>query len=157
MMPVIKSWPIVSICHCSGNLQTAAIKRTENAGANRNGLLIATGVLSLLLGTLGIFLPVLPTVPFVLLASFCFARSSERFHSLLITNRHFGLIIQNYESGRGIPRRVKLRAITLLWLSMAISAWLIDLILLRFMLAAIGLGVSIYLYRLPEYKADEAA
>lgn len=123
----------------------------------RNALLIATGALALVLGVIGIFLPVLPTVPFVLLASYCFARSSKRFHSMLIDNPHFGLIIRNYELGRGIPRRIKIRAITLLWLGLGISSWIVDITLLRLMLAAIGLGVSTYLYRLPEYKEDEAS
>ena len=121
----------------------------------RNALLIATGAFSLVLGIVGIFLPVVPTVPFVLLASFCFARSSKRFHSLLITNPHFGLIIRNYELGRGIPRRIKFRAIILLWFGLGISSWIVGLPLLRLMLAAIGIGTSLYLYRLPEYDEYE--
>lgn len=121
----------------------------------RNALLIAAGAFSLVLGIVGIFLPVVPTVPFVLLASFCFARSSKRVHSLLINNRHFGLIIRNYELGRGIPRRIKFRAIIMLWLGLGISGLIVDLLLLRLMLAAIGVGVSIYLYRLPEYELSK--
>lgn len=122
----------------------------------RNVLLITTGIISLVLGVVGIFLPVVPTVPFVLLASFCFARSSKRFHDMLINNPHFGLIIRNYEEGKGIPRRIKFRAIGLLWAGLVISGLIVGLLLLQLMLAAIGVGVSIYLYRLPEYRLDEA-
>ncbi|PCJ17418.1 MAG: hypothetical protein COA96_17810 [SAR86 cluster bacterium] len=121
----------------------------------KNGLLITAGTVSLLLGIIGIFLPVLPTVPFVLLASFCFARSSKRVHSLLIKNPHFGSIIENYESGRGVPRRVKVRAVVLLWLGMGFSCWIVGIPMLCLMLAVIGIGVTAYLYQLPEYLPVE--
>lgn len=121
----------------------------------KRALLIVAGTLSLLSGIVGLFLPIIPTVPFVILAAFCFADSSERLHSWLLGNRHFGSIIRNFELGRGIPRQIKFRAIALLWLSMGISSWIIGKPLLYLMLPAIGIGVSLYLYRMPEYKLDE--
>ena len=117
----------------------------------KHSLLMAAGVLSLALGVLGIFLPLMPTVPFVLLSAYCFARSSKRLHDRLVSNKYFGSIIQNFEFGRGIPRRIKLIAISTVWMSMGVSCWIIAQPLLCLALAAIGLGVSIYLYRLPEY------
>lgn len=122
----------------------------------KHSLLVASGIISLVLGVAGIFLPLLPTVPFVLLSAFCFARSSERLHNWLIRHRHFGAIIRNFESGRGIPRRVKLRAITLAWISMGLSAWIVARPPLMLMLFGIGAAVSIYLYRLPEYTEAPA-
>ena len=118
----------------------------------KHSLLVAAGIVSLALGVLGVFLPLLPTVPLVLLSGYCFARSSERMHTWLISNRHFGAIIRNFESGQGIARRVKVRAITVVWISMGISCLLVARPVLCTMLAAIGLGVSIYLWRLPEYS-----
>ena len=116
----------------------------------KHTLLIVAGTLSLVTGVIGIFLPLLPTVPLVLLAGFCYARSSERLHTWLINNRHFGPIISNFEAGRGVPRRVKVRAITVIWLSMFVSAWIVARLPLVIMLMVIGLSVSIYLWRLPE-------
>ena len=65
-------------------------------------ILISVGSLSVLLGILGIFLPLLPTTPFLLLAALCYSRSSERFYQWLVTNRWFGEYIRNYREGRGI-------------------------------------------------------
>ncbi len=119
--------------------------------------LIICGVISLITGTIGAFVPLLPTVPLVLLAGFCFARSSERLHTWLINNRHFGAIIRNFEAGKGIPRKVKVRAIVTVWLSMGISCWIVDRLILCIMLACIGAAVSIYIYRQPEYQARSAS
>ncbi|NKB32285.1 MAG: DUF454 family protein [Pseudomonadales bacterium] len=113
--------------------------------------LVLGGIVSLALGVLGVFLPLLPTVPLVLLAAFCFARSSDRLHNWMLTHKHFGAIIRNFESGQGIPRRVKVRAIVIIWISMGISCWIVNQMLLCAMLFAIGAAVSTYLWRQPEY------
>lgn len=115
-------------------------------------LLIIAGILSLVLGVIGAFVPLLPTVPLVLLAAYCFGRSSEKLHQWLLRHRYFGPIIENFQAGKGIPRKVKYRAIILLWLSMGMSAWIVGRLPLQLMLAVIGLGVTIYLWRLPEYN-----
>ena len=117
-------------------------------------LLMSAGCLSFALGVIGAFLPLLPTVPLVLLAGFCFARSSEKLHSWLLSHRYFGPIIRNFEAGNGIPRRVKVRAITVLWLSMGLSAWIVGRPMLILMLVTIGLATSTYLWRLPEYQTS---
>lgn len=108
------------------------------------------GALSLATGVIGIFLPLIPTVPLVLLAGFCFARSSRRLHDWLVSNPYFGAIIRNFEAGKGIPRRIKIRAITVVWISMGISMAIVARLPLIIMLAVIGLGVSVYLWRQPE-------
>lgn len=118
-------------------------------------LLIIAGIISLILGVLGAFLPLLPTVPLILLAGFCFARSSPRLHQWLLDHRTFGLIIRNFEAGKGVPRKVKVRAIALIWLSMGISCWVVGRPELCIMLAVIGLAVSTYLYRMPEYDTPD--
>ena len=85
-------------------------------------LLIAGGTLCVALAVLGLFLPVLPTTPFLLLAAVCYARSSERFYHWLMTNRWFGAYIRNYREGRGIPLWHKVAAISLLWLTIGYAA-----------------------------------
>ncbi|MBT8147781.1 MAG: YbaN family protein [Gammaproteobacteria bacterium] len=116
----------------------------------KHSLLILAGCVSLVLGVIGAFMPLLPTVPLVLLAGFCFARSSERLHTWLISNPHFGSIIRNFETGGEIPRRVKIRAISVIWISMIISALIVAKLPLVVMLTVIGSGVTFYLWRRPE-------
>ena len=79
------------------------------------------GALALGLGILGIFLPLLPTTPFVLLAAACFARGSERFHAWLLANRTFGPMVFEWESHRSLPYRTKITAIVLMSLTMGVS------------------------------------
>jgi uncharacterized protein len=115
-------------------------------------LLIIAGVLSLVLGVIGAFVPLLPTVPLVLLAAYCFGRSSERLHQWLLHHRYFGPIIDSFQAGKGIPKRVKYRTIAIIWLSMGFSCWMVAKLWLCVMLVCIGLAVSIYLLRLPDYQ-----
>jgi uncharacterized membrane protein YbaN (DUF454 family) len=114
-------------------------------------LLNIVGVLALLLGVLGIFLPLLPTTPFLLLASACFARGSTRMHNWLLSHGMFGEYLRNYEAGRGIPARAKVLALVMMWSSLAYAAWRYESVVLRLALLAVGAGVSIYLLRLPTY------
>lgn len=82
-----------------------------------NGLLWLAGVISLVLGIVGAFLPVMPTVPFVLLAAACWGRASPRFHAWLLQTKYFGPLIKNWEEKRAIPKRGKYLA----WIMMSIS------------------------------------
>lgn len=110
--------------------------------------LIIVGALAVILGVVGIFLPLLPTTPFLLLASACFARGSTRLHGWLLNNPVCGSYIRSYEEGRGIPPRAKVMALALLWASMAVSITIVEPLPLKLMLGAIGLAVSVYLVRL---------
>ena len=117
--------------------------------------LITVGLACTGLAILGIFLPLLPTVPLLLLAAACFARSSERFHSWLLQHRRLGPMIRGYLDGQGIPLRSKIYAIALLWLTIPISAlFLTSLLWVQITLFAIGCGVTVYLLRLPLYSED---
>jgi len=84
-------------------------------------LLVAVGTLAVALGVIGIFIPILPTTPFLLLAAFCYARSSERFYRWLLTNPWFGEYLTNYREGRGMALRDKLLTLTALWLAIGSS------------------------------------
>jgi uncharacterized membrane protein YbaN (DUF454 family) len=84
-------------------------------------LLNIAGVIALLLAILGLFLPLLPTTPFLLLASACFARGSTRLHRWLLQHRVFGAYLRNVEAGNGIPLRAKIVALALMWTSLGVS------------------------------------
>jgi uncharacterized membrane protein YbaN (DUF454 family) len=77
--------------------------------------LILAGTILTSLGIIGIFIPILPTTPFLLLAAACYMRNSERFYKWLINNRIFGTYVRNYIEGRGMPIRIKVFTIILLW------------------------------------------
>jgi uncharacterized protein len=113
-------------------------------------LLLAAGTLFLLLGLIGIFLPVLPTTPFVLLAAACYARASKRFHDRLLANRTFGPMIHEWEQHRSIPYRTKLTAIALMSVTLTASIVLfVEETWLKAVLAGIGLVVAAWLYSRP--------
>lgn len=111
----------------------------------KNLLLRIAGVLCIALGTLGIFLPVLPTTPFVLLAASCFAASSPRLYARLIRNRHFGPFIENYRHGGGVPKKRKREAIFFLWGTLCVSAALFRQPLVWGILLLVGIGVTLHL------------
>ena len=105
------------------------------------------GIVAVMLGVLGIFLPLLPTTPFLLLASACFARASPRLHNWLRTNRVFGKYLRDYENGAGIPKRGKVWILIFMWGSMSYSVWRTDLLWVRLLIVVIGTCVTIYLTR----------
>lgn len=104
-----------------------------------------SGTLSLAIGIVGIFTPVLPTTPFLLLAAACYLRSSQRFHRWLMNNRVFGSYIRNYTEGRGIPIRVKLFTIALLWITIGISIWVVDNLIVTIVLLIVAVGVTLHI------------
>lgn len=105
------------------------------------------GMIAVMLAVLGVFLPLLPTTPFLLLASACFARGSTRMHRWLLANRLFGEYLRNIEEGKDIPRRAKVVTLMILWASLAFSACKLNSAPMTILLLAIGLGVTIYLVK----------
>jgi hypothetical protein len=112
-------------------------------------LLIASGTICVALGIFGVFVPVLPTTPFLLLAAFFYARSSERFHQWLLGNHWFGQYIKDYQQGRGIALRDKVITLIALWLALSLTvlttepAWWVKLLLL-----SVGIVVTMHLLRI---------
>jgi len=127
----------------------------REAGRIRRSLLLTAGICSTALAILGIFLPLLPTVPLLLLAAACFARSSPRCHAWLREHRHFGPVLAAYQDGVGIPRRARLLALLLLWASILLSMlFLIEAPWLRLLLLLVALAVTLYLLWLPTRLED---
>jgi uncharacterized protein len=119
------------------------------------GLYFSLGLLAAGLAVLGSFLPVLPTTPFLILATACFVRSSSRFHQLLLTNRIFGPYLVQWEHDHTVPREAKRKAYTLVVLSFGLSIYLVGAPWLRFTLAGIGVVLLVLLYRLPTTPSGE--
>lgn len=116
------------------------------------------GGLAVLLGILGLFLPLLPTTPFLLLASWCFARGSDRLHRWLLSHRVFGEYLRNFEAGRGIPLKAKIVATVMLWGSLLMAMQRFDGIAIPALLALTGACVSLYLWRfLPTLRLEHSA
>ena len=108
-------------------------------------LLVLCGTLCVALAVVGMFLPVLPTTPLLLLAAVCYARSSRRFYHWLTTNRWFGEYVRNYREGRGIPLKQKALIILLLWLTIGYAAcFVVSLWWLKLILFGIAVAVTIH-------------
>lgn len=110
--------------------------------------LIFTGSTSLALGVVGIFVPVLPTTPFLLLTSFCYLRSSKSLYDWVVNHRIFGSFIYNYINYGAVKRGTKIGSLFFLWITLGISMVVLPNLHLRILLFVIGVGVSIHLLTL---------
>ena len=116
----------------------------------KKGAYFILGTSALILGVIGAFLPVLPTTPLILLAAGCYIRSSKKFYEWLISNEKYGKTIEDYQTGRGITKNTKIRAIGMMWLMITLSVYFfITSIPLIVFLYLIAISVTFYLYRLP--------
>ena len=118
-------------------------------------LLTVFGFLCVALGILGIFLPLLPTTPFLLLAAWCFAKSSEKFYNWLLNHKHLGSYIKTFRSKEGVPPRMKIKAIVVMWSTMGASAYFMkDIWWALLGLLACALGITMFLISLPSMGAS---
>lgn len=109
-------------------------------------LLIILGFISLVLGILGIFLPVLPTTPFLLLTAWCWLRSSDKLYIKLMNHRKLGPYISDFINEKSIPLRTKIWSITLLWITILLSiVFAVENIYIRILLFVIAIGVTIHI------------
>jgi uncharacterized membrane protein YbaN (DUF454 family) len=107
---------------------------------------IIGGTICIGLGLLGVFLPVLPTTPFLLLAAFCFGRGSKRFHHWFVYRSWLGSYIRNYQSGQGIPFWQKLLTLGFLWLTIGSTICFTELVWwIKAALVIVAIGVSIHI------------
>ena len=116
-------------------------------------LLLAAGVIFTVIGAIGIFLPVLPTTPFLLLAAWCFFRSSQRAYEWLLRNKIFGTYLKNYFEGRGMTLKTKVSTIALMWLALiAAIIIVVDSAVMSIIFIALALGVTAHLVTLRTIK-----
>jgi uncharacterized protein len=112
------------------------------------------GTAALLLGIVGVFLPVLPTTPFILLAAFCYSRASLRFHTMVLENRVFGPAIREWHETRTIPRRAKCLGLAMMAASFTVSILLLaGRPALQIGLALLGLGLGMWMAHIPSRPA----
>lgn len=116
-------------------------------------LMLAAGWMALVLGVIGIAVPLLPTTPFLLLAAACFLRSSARLHAWLMGHRWLGPYLRNYRDHRAMSRRAKITALVLLWAVIGHSACMVDAWWLRLILLLVAAGVTLHLLHLRTQSA----
>lgn len=118
-------------------------------------VLYILGWISLILGFIGAFLPILPTTPFMILAAYLFNKSSPKMHSLLTSMPYFGDAIIDWENNRVIRPKAKVMAITVLWIVMGISIFLTKLVIgLKIMLVCIGISVTVFILTRKSYAEN---
>ena len=126
-------------------------KQQIAGGVKRRALIIA-GSIFVGLGIVGIFVPLLPATPFLLLAAACYARSSNRFYNWLMNNKRLGNYITNYRQRKGVPLRTKVISISLLWLTIGYSVvFAVHIITVRAILILIAICVTIHILSIRKF------
>ena len=125
----------------------SAIGRFKNKAVK--ALLLFVGWLSVILGVIGIFLPIMPTTPFLLLAAACFVRSSPKFYQWLVGHPRLGKYLVYYLEGKGIPLKAKIYTIALITISMSVTTYIVPVTAVKFLLPLIGVLVALYIVRQP--------
>ncbi len=121
----------------------------------KRGFYFVFGTVFLILGGVGVFLPVLPTTPFLLLSAACYYKSSERMHRWMLSNKWFGNYLRNYAEGKGISLKAKLFTTSLLWILIIYSVfYAVNNIIIQLVLLTIAIGVTIHLTKLPTLKEN---
>ena len=113
------------------------------------------GTLSLILGVAGIFIPVLPTTPLLLLASVCYLRSSKTMYNWLINNKMLGKYIYCYMNYKAIPKTTKIGAIIFLWLTLSISILLMQSMYIKMFLVLVGIAVTWHVITIKTLNVEE--
>lgn len=119
-------------------------------------LFLILGFLSLAIGIIGIFIPLLPTTPLLLLAAASFMRSSEKLYDWLLNHRWFGDTIRNFREYRAIRLRTKMFAVGLLWVTILTSVILVvSQLWIRIFLLTIAVSVSIHILHFDTLKVSK--
>lgn len=135
--------------HLSGGIQ---ITETDSSiiVKIKKGSYFIIGSIALVAGMIGAFLPVLPTTPFILLAAWCYIRSSDQVYDRLINDERFGKTIEDYHTGKGITKPTKTKSITMMWITILISSYIyIEKIWLVGILLITAVSVTAYILRQP--------
>jgi uncharacterized membrane protein YbaN (DUF454 family) len=140
--------------------KTFAAKCKEQGQKLVRTLWLVAGTICMVLGAIGLVLPLLPTTPFLLAAAACYFKSSPRMHKWLLNNKWFGEYIRNYTEGKGLTKRTKITALSVLWATIAFSTFFIldrllsPLLVLPMQIIMIGVAtvVSAYILKLPTFR-----
>jgi uncharacterized membrane protein YbaN (DUF454 family) len=112
----------------------------------RNIFYIILGSISLVLGTLGIFLPLLPTTPFYLLTAWAYMKGSEKLYQKVMNNKFFGTIVRDFKENKTIPLKTKIITVSLLWITILSSAFFfVSVWWVKILLVVIATGVTIHI------------
>jgi uncharacterized membrane protein YbaN (DUF454 family) len=111
--------------------------------------LLFVGWLSVVLGVIGIFLPVMPTTPFLLLAAACFMRTSPKFYHWLVGHPRLGKYLVYYLEGKGIPLKAKVYTIATMAISMSVTCYFVPVTAVKVLLPLVGVLVALYIVRQP--------
>ena len=112
-------------------------------------LFVIAGTIALVIGVVGIIIPILPTTPFLLLTAICYLRGSQRLFNALLYNRFVGAYIRNYLEGRGMSLKMKIWTLSLLWISILLTAtFATDSLIIRIILVAMMIGVTIHILKI---------
>lgn len=112
-------------------------------------ILIIIGWLAVVLATFGVVLPLLPTTPFLLLAAWCFARSSPRFHHWLLYRSGFGGYLRHWQKHRALPPGTKPKAMVFIVVTFAVSLYLVNILWVRLFLLTMMCALLIFMWRMP--------
>ncbi len=123
--------------------------------ALKKHLLIFGGSVALVLGIIGVVMPVLPTTPFLLIASYCYMRSSKRLYDWLMNHRILGPYLYDYIMYKGVRRKARNAALTFLWLTLMLSGIVVDSLHVRVFLGVVGIAVSIHLFMLKTIEEEQ--
>lgn len=115
-------------------------------------ILTILGFICVGLGALGIFLPVLPTTPFLLLASWLFWRSNPKWREWLLNNEYLGQYIDSYVKYHAVPLKSKMTTIVILWLTIGVSVALVQIFWVRLFLFGIAVAVTVHVLMLKTLK-----
>lgn len=122
-------------------------------GGTKRIVYVILGSLFLILGAIGIFIPLLPTTPFWLLTCWFYVRSSEALYNRAMNNRYFGSYIRNYMVDKAIPLRSKIISVSIMWLSAILtSLFLIEYVWVKILLILISIGVTWHILSFPTKK-----
>lgn len=111
-------------------------------------IFITIGILFTVLAFIGIFLPLLPTTPLLLLALACFAKSSDKLHNWLLTNKQFGPVIRHWHDTKSMPRKAKVYAIISIFIAGGLSLISVDTIMIRLLLIGVLLIPIVIILRI---------
>lgn len=150
---VLKS--MVDIMNLDDTSNTDSTRKDNYRDKAKRGFYFVFGTVFLILGGVGVFLPILPTTPFLLLSAACYYKSSKRMHYWMLNNRWFGSYLRNYAEGKGISLKAKLFTISLLWMLIIYAVFFaVNNIIIQLALLSIAIGVTIHLIKLPTLKND---